>query len=166
MTESLDWKMLLSLGSPWAHLACCPEREIDNFVGSAPANNRTLVRIIRGKRCETKKALLQEWAAALQFPYYFGINWDAFEECINDLEWLSGKYYVIFVTQVDLVLPNLEDDFRIFIDVLKKAAEEWARGREGEFHRSPIPFRVVFQCEPEREPDVLRRLKLAGVELS
>jgi hypothetical protein len=29
-----------------------------------------------------------EFAASFQFPYYFGENWPAFDECINDLSWL------------------------------------------------------------------------------
>ncbi len=31
--------------------------------------------------------LLSRSAEALRFPAYFGHNWDAFEECLNDMSW-------------------------------------------------------------------------------
>src|SRR5262245_18842858 len=58
-------------------------------------------RIVRGECCGTRLALMYEWAAALQFPSYFGVNWDAFEECVNDLSWIDGSLHLTVVTGVD-----------------------------------------------------------------
>lgn len=69
----------------------------------------------------TKRALFAEFKRQLKFPSYFGRNWDAFEECLTDLEWLPGCSYVIVV----------------------RAGEHWAtpsfRPR-----REPVSFHVVF----------------------
>src|SRR4051794_5039285 len=46
-------------------------------------------------RLNTKEELLSSMARALSFPDYFGENWDAFNECINDLSWLSVQGYVL-----------------------------------------------------------------------
>jgi hypothetical protein len=38
------------------------------------------VRMTRGRKMRTVDGLFDEMAAALQFPCYFGANWDAFSE--------------------------------------------------------------------------------------
>jgi hypothetical protein len=52
---------------------------------------------LRGKNCRTEDAFLWEVAASFQFPYYYGGNWAAFDECIQDLEWLNfSRIFVVF----------------------------------------------------------------------
>lgn len=52
---------------------------------------------IRGKRCRTETDFLIEVSSAFQFPYYYGENWPAFDECIQDLEWIhSSRFFVLF----------------------------------------------------------------------
>ncbi|MCB9156538.1 MAG: barstar family protein [Caldilineaceae bacterium] len=47
-------------------------------------------------------------AAVLQFlpPYLHWANWDAFEECIQDLSWLSAPGYVLLFMKGLRTLPN------------------------------------------------------------
>ena len=62
-------------------------------ISSRPAT-RTLVEqlratgwtpaVVRGRRCPTKAALLDELADVLQFPGWFGHNWDALVDCLRD----------------------------------------------------------------------------------
>ena len=55
------------------------------------------VSYLRGIRCKTEDDFLIEVSASFQFPWYFGENWAAFDECICDLEWLKFKrIFVIF----------------------------------------------------------------------
>ena len=44
---------------------------------------------LRGKRCQTEDSFFKEISASFQFPDYYGENWDATDECLCDLEWLS-----------------------------------------------------------------------------
>ena len=74
-----------------------------------------------------KQALLAAIARALDFPEWFGGNWDALEDCLTDLGWREAAGHV-------LVLEGAQglarDDFGVLIDVLSSTAEYWAgRGR-------------------------------------
>jgi len=42
---------------------------------------------VDGEACRTRRGLLAEWARALDFPGYFGHNWDAFADCLTDRAW-------------------------------------------------------------------------------
>ena len=62
----------------------------------------------------------------MQFPYYFGNNWDAFSECLNDLEWFTDKNLIIFISNIQNVLQNEEaTQFTIFIRILTDAINEF-----------------------------------------
>ena len=45
----------------------------------------------------TEKTFHQEFAAALQFPAYYGENMAAFDECLCDVSWLGGGGLLIVV---------------------------------------------------------------------
>jgi RNAse (barnase) inhibitor barstar len=85
-----------------------------------------------------------ELADALQFPEYFGHNWDALEECLADLEWLPAKGYVLLFTEAECILAGNEDDFATFLEVLNDAGEAWASRQAGpEPHRAK-PFHTLL----------------------
>ena len=52
-----------------------------------------VVREIRGWASE--EDLFRALASALQFPDYFGHNWDALEDCLTDLSWLAAEGHVL-----------------------------------------------------------------------
>lgn len=80
-----------------------------------------------------KDELLKNIAAALEFPAWFGANWDALEDCLSDL---AGPGYVLLF---EAAKPG--DDLGILIDVLRSSAQSWAaRGK---------PFFAVF-IDPAR----------------
>jgi hypothetical protein len=58
-------------------------------------------------------------ARALEFPAWFGGNWDALEDCLGDLSWREAPHR--------LVLRNFQpgDELGILIDVLSSAAQFW-----------------------------------------
>lgn len=162
-----DWQTLLTPAPQWAHLVVATEREIDIAMRmSAPTNVGAIIRMMRGVRCTTKQGLLTEWAAALQFPYYFGVNWDAFEECLNDMDWLPARSYVMALTHADQVLPQGRD-LLTFLAILNTAATRWVRTTDEATRqpRLPVSFHVVFHCDPAHEAEIRDRFRSANIAL-
>ncbi|HWI69816.1 MAG TPA: barstar family protein, partial [Nitrospiraceae bacterium] len=136
------------------------------------------LRIIQGAKCQTIAVLLTECARALDFPDYFGHNWDALEECLIDLEWLPAKGYILFITDAGYVLPDDEEEYETFLEILRDAGEAWGSGQAGMGVRRATPFHALFavseqekakrthwgmnqiHAEPTREPGIPRRTSL------
>ncbi|WP_280233930.1 barstar family protein [Nocardia cyriacigeorgica] len=112
----------------------------------APSGYR--VREVRGKKMRSVAGVLDEFAAAFQFPYYFGNNKDAFDDCLRDLDdWLgSAEGYVVVVRDGGQLLADAPADRAWLASALTESAEYWAR-RE-------IVFRVVVQGESAGLPAV------------
>jgi hypothetical protein len=73
------------------------------------ANPSAAVRLIRGTRCHTEPNLFGEFAAALQFPLYFGQNWDALVDCLSDVDrWVQAEQTALIIADADHIL--LHDD--------------------------------------------------------
>lgn len=85
------------------------------------------------KGARDKGQLLDRLAEALQFPAWFGANWDALEDCLTDLSWSKAAGHVLLLEGAG-ALPA--DERGILRDVLQSAAAYWAeQGR---------PFFAVF----------------------
>ena len=81
----------------------------------------------------------------MNFPDYFGGNWNAFDECINDLSWLTSEQYVILISKTDKLLVNDNENFEVLINILSDTCMEWAEGREyGELITFPTPVHVFL----------------------
>jgi hypothetical protein len=100
---------------------------------------------VDGRRCRTKGGLLDELARALEFPAHFGRNWDALEDCLNDLSWLEADGYVIGVTSAHAVLAREEpEEYDTFVSILEAAGREWATPRTAGVPREAKPFHVLL----------------------
>ena len=183
MMGLLRWSDLVSDQFTGTAIVASNERSVGNLVrGSwahdASSHSSINVRFIRGQRCRSSDRLFQEWAAALQFPYYFGHNWGAFDECICDLDWIQATRHLIFITNAyqilrdeERVLPslvrrlrvdrNVRDEFSIFVSILIGAQHYW-------MHDLPDQtgwMRLVFLCPPEKADLVQERLERAGIDI-
>jgi hypothetical protein len=75
-----------------------------------------------------KQAMLQRFAASLEFPDWFGRNWDALEDCLTDLSWYEADGYVLLLHGADALAERRSDDYGVLVDVLGACAQYW-RGR-------------------------------------
>ncbi|CUU58126.1 Barstar (barnase inhibitor) [Parafrankia irregularis] len=63
-------------------------------LAAAPPRVRTLH--VRGSRCRTSAGLFDELAAVLQFPAYFGGNWDALHDSLYDFQVPADAVILVF----------------------------------------------------------------------
>ncbi len=97
-----------------------------DFYDGAPSTIFAPGRIVRVPAgIKDKPALLALLSDALSFPEHFGNNWDAFRECINDLDWLRDTQVTLVHEDVPLE-PN-ERDARMYLDLLCEAIVEIER---------------------------------------
>lgn len=121
------------------------------------------VRIVRGTRCRTKEDLFDEFSAALQFPWYFGHNWDAFDECLQDLgEWMIvAKTLTIVVVESSEVLSLDEEEgsFEIFARIMRRNVQPDAGEPElaGEGFSPRVPIALVLVESADRIAAVAAR---------
>ena len=75
---------------------------------------------IRGKRSTTCSGFLKEYSAAFQFPYYYGNNWSAWDECATDLSWLMFDSVALIIDDYESLFVDEPDNERILADVEKE----------------------------------------------
>jgi RNAse (barnase) inhibitor barstar len=110
-----------------------------------------VLRVIKGAKCQTTAGLLTEFARALDFPDYFGHNMDALEECLADLEWLPAKGYTLLITDAAKVLPDDEEEYETFLEILRDAGEAWGNGQAGMSTQRATPFHVLFAVSEQEK---------------
>ncbi|MCU0550349.1 MAG: barstar family protein [Leptolyngbya sp. Prado105] len=78
-----------------------------------------------GRKIATKEDFLRETAEVMDFPAYFGKNWDAFDECIRDLSWVSAQKYILIYDRPDIFAKAQPDQWQIAQDLLQSASQYW-----------------------------------------
>ncbi|TMQ03517.1 MAG: barstar family protein [Deltaproteobacteria bacterium] len=114
--------------------------EQDDFVLRVPGGIRS------------KAELLAALASAGRFPDYFGGNWDALQDCLRDLSWISNRKVVIMHS--DLPLHDSPAECRTYLEILQTALAEWAESVKPNAAEPPPEWsyvdhelRVVFPTE-------------------
>jgi RNAse (barnase) inhibitor barstar len=90
-----------------------------------------------------KDTLLHALYQSCLFPAYFGFNWDALEDCLNDFSWLIAEGYVL-VFQDFMVLkersPEVAETFETIVSDVFKTRKE--------IERKPL---IVLMLNSERD---------------
>lgn len=106
---------------------------------------------LRGSRMRTRVQLMDEWAAAAQFPPHFGGTWDALRDTLSDLP-EGGTFLILEAEQLLQDAPPTE--FPILLEVLRAVAEDL----------SPRVFRVILQVVPDRRETLAQGLRGLGLD--
>lgn len=78
---------------------------------------------LNGAKIRDKKTFLAHVARAMDFPDYFGKNWDALNDCLTDLKAASG--YVVLFEAPDKFIVKSPSDWDVALAVFKTAIEFW-----------------------------------------
>lgn len=156
---------LQSTKAPWTSLLTVTAKQPAKSLVRPPTG--LALKVIKGRHCKTPATLFAEFARALEFPDYFGHNWDALEECLTDLEWIPAKGYVLLITDAAHVLSNDETEYETFLEILSDAGEAWGNGQAGMGTRRATPFHVLFTVsEGERTKRARWGMKEINPELT
>lgn len=97
-----------------------PDRALES---AAQQNMRVVpVRLVAAR---DKNAFLNALARALQFPDYFGHNWDAFYDCLLDLKHGDGSGTLLVLREASGFARAEPEEFAAAVDTLADAADYW-----------------------------------------
>lgn len=82
-----------------------------------------------------EQSLFEQLKLKLNFPNYFGENWNAVSDCLRDFHWVEQKGIVILHDSIDK-LSHYE--LEVYLDVIRFAIYDW-KGDESHY------LKVVFK---------------------
>ena len=140
-----------SLAPPYFHIVVGSRQQFGDYSYKLNYERGLLqfaVRVVRGNKMTRLDDLFDEFAAAFQFPYYFGENYPAFDECLRDLGWLPAKGYVLLIPDSASLLSDESLERSTFIRILAQVCQRWATEPHAEFpvKLNPTPFHVLFHA--------------------
>ncbi|ALN88477.1 barstar family protein [Lysobacter capsici] len=98
--------------------------------------------------CTGKDDALERIARALRFPAWFGGNWDALNDSVNDLSWWPAPGYVLLIEHAGAWQAQHSDDAATLIEILNDAAQDWAKARTAFWTLLPLPQAELAQMAP------------------
>ena len=93
---------------------------------------RAYTSYLRGARCTTEDAFFNEISASFQFPYYYGENWPATDECLCDLEWLNPTRIFVVVDDFSCMFSEQEYIQKLLQDRVVKYFEVMVKYWKGQ----------------------------------
>jgi hypothetical protein len=105
----------------------------------------------------------EEVALQLEFPSYFGQNWDAFDECVADLSRLpDGEGVVLVVSDAAFLLSRESDNSkRLLVGSFARAQKYFRRPGLS----SDLPFGLYLAFETGVDPLSRHEWELSGATL-
>lgn len=75
--------------------------------------------------CTGKAGVLARFAQALDFPDWFGGNWDALSDCLADLSWRPAPGYVLLLSHARQWREAEPGAFATLLEIAAEAADAW-----------------------------------------
>lgn len=136
--------LLLAPEPPWVVRGDLADERTRSAIEEA--GNLGIVVEVDGAAACTLESFFNVLSEALNLPDYFGRNWEALKDCLEDLEWLPGDSYLFIFRNVDQLFSDEPIERAAFLRILNLVAQEWATPIAlGEWWDRPaIPFHVLL----------------------
>jgi RNAse (barnase) inhibitor barstar len=102
------------------------------------------------KGCVDADDAIARFAEALKFPDWFGGNWDALADCLNDLSWLPAGGYVLLLEHADEWCAEDRAGFDTAVEILNEAGARWAEAGQPFWAFLPTPARFLETMSGEQ----------------
>jgi barstar (barnase inhibitor) len=80
---------------------------------------------LNGSKLFDKNSLLRHCATVLDFPDYFGHNWDALDECMTEPGLIHGDGLILLYDHAAMLYANSPRDWATFYDIIISAIDYW-----------------------------------------
>jgi len=84
-----------------------------------------------------KKSFFKKTAGTLGFPPYFGMNWDAFSDCLTDMSWRPAAGYVILLNDYRSFAAKAPADAQVARRIFDSSAQYWKM--------KEVPFYIILR---------------------
>lgn len=99
--------------------------------------------------CRDKADALARIGKALQFPGWFGANWDALADCLGDLSWLLAPGFLLVLEHSGEWRAADADNFDTLLAILNEAALEWRERNVAFWALLPLPAEELSKLEQQ-----------------
>jgi hypothetical protein len=161
----MNLQRLTRPNGPWLHLLVAAPAEVSNALRALERNAPVplAARLVRGRQSTTVAGFFDECAAALQFPYDFGHNWDALRDCLLDLAWLRADAVVLLVADAAHLLADAPAEG---VQCLLQVLDDIPRQRnQPPRPQRPRPWHLLLHAVPEEEAVLRQRWQALGLSL-
>lgn len=80
---------------------------------------------LEGQKIEKKEQFFNHAAVAMKFPSHFGNNWDAFYDCLTDMDGVDAEGYLIYFDHTDAFASHHESQLETVVELFQDAVDFW-----------------------------------------
>lgn len=101
-----------------------PTDDLDTIIATATAHGQIVYRIDL-RKAQHREELLTLIGAALDFPPWYGNNFDGLVDCLCDMGWQPAAGYVVIMQNCHNIATMAPSDFNMLLDIFADVADAW-----------------------------------------
>ncbi|WP_405435232.1 barstar family protein [Streptomyces avidinii] len=123
-----------------------------------PSSGSVYVARLNGQKMPDEVSTFQHFSEVLKFPEHFGWNWNAFYDCVRDLNWLSADNRILIIESAERILSQDGDSRKKFFGCLWRAGQRWSYTKRPE-GVTLTKLSVVLSCDKDRVSTLAKQLE-------